>query len=85
LFSLSEPHSYPSPADIGYGAALARPVIPVASDAALLRRLHLLRGPRRAEPPGAAAGWLFDGSAQQRRILMAAEMILQGIRNTLPN
>ena len=66
LFSLSGPHNYPSPADISYGAAgPSGPVILVTSSAALGAASPVTQ-PSQDRPAGAEAGWLLEGSVQQR-------------------
>lgn len=58
-----------------------RPVTPVASGAAPQRRLRLFRGPRRTGSPGLPLGGYSVEVLSNRRIVMGAEMILQGICN----
>lgn len=84
MFSLSGPHNYPSPADISYGAAgPSGPVILVTSSAA--PRGGLTCNAAFAGPTcGAEAGWLLEGSVQQRGV-QGVEVILQGIGTTLPS
>jgi hypothetical protein len=86
LFSLSGSHKHPSPAYIRYGATgPTGPVILVTSGAARSDGFTCYAAFDGAELRGCCRGSYSTGVFSSGRTFMGAEMILQGIGNTLPN